>query len=141
MIPAIRKQFVSSERICQRDPSQAGFSMIELLVAVGLVSILAAIAIPQYATYRNSAFSAEAKNDLRTVATAEEAYFVDNESYRSCTESDCSSVLPGVGLISPGVLLQITATTSGFSGTSSHARGTREVCTWDRSQGGLAGCV
>lgn len=114
--------------------------MIELLVAVAIVGLLAAIAIPQYATYRRSAFDAHAKNDLRNVAAAEEAYFIDYEAYHSCTDADCSDHLPGLGLITSGVQLQITATATGFTGTATHTKGSGMVCEWDRNAGGLTNC-
>lgn len=119
----------------------SGFTLIELLVSVSIVGILAALAIPHYAAYRSSAFDSTARNDLRTVATAEEAYFIDYEAYVDCTEADCSAVLPGVGLMSRGVRLQVTATTTGFSGTSTHPQGSGMVCRWDKSLGGLVGCI
>lgn len=120
--------------------NEKGFTLIELLVVVAIIGILAAIAIPQFAEYRARGFDARAKSDLRNVATAEEAYFADNEVYKSCTGSSCATVLPGIGDLSQGVTLQMTATTTGFSGTSTHPKGTGVTCNWDSSAGGLTGC-
>jgi type IV pilus assembly protein PilA len=58
-----------------------GFTLIELLVVVGIISILAAIAIPQYAKFRRGAQDAAAQEAAHAVAVAEEAYFVFNSSY------------------------------------------------------------
>ncbi|MBL1351740.1 MAG: prepilin-type N-terminal cleavage/methylation domain-containing protein [Zetaproteobacteria bacterium] len=60
---------------------QRGFTLIELMVVVAIVGILAAIAIPQFSAYRSKAFNSSAISDLRNIATAEEAYYVDQQTY------------------------------------------------------------
>lgn len=119
---------------------EKGFTLIELLVVVAIIGILAAIAIPQFAEYRQRGFDARAKSDLRNVATAEEAYFADNEIYKSCTQATCGGLLPGISQLSSGVTLAITATATGFTGTSTHPKGTGVTCNWDSGAGGLTGC-
>ncbi|MCB0319447.1 MAG: prepilin-type N-terminal cleavage/methylation domain-containing protein [Bdellovibrionales bacterium] len=120
--------------------NEKGFTLIELLVVVAIIGILAAIAIPQFAEYRARGFDARARSDIRNVATAEEAYFVDNEVYKGCTEGNCATLLPGLAALSDGVTLTITTTGSGFTGTSTHASGTGVTCNWDSTAGGLTDC-
>lgn len=117
--------------------NEKGFTLIELLVVVAIIGILAAIAIPQFAEYRARGFDARAKSDLRNVATAEEAYFADNEVYKDCDQTNCGSLLPGIGALSQGVTLSMTATTTGFEGSATHPKGTGVVFDWDSSLGGL----
>jgi type IV pilus assembly protein PilA len=62
-----------------------GFTLIELLIVVVIIGILAAIAIPKFATTKEKAYIASMKSDLRNLATAEEAYFSDQEVYSSDT--------------------------------------------------------
>ena len=120
--------------------NQKGFTLIELLVVVAIIGILAAIAIPQFAEYRQRGFDARAKSDLRNVATAEEAYFVDSEVYKSCTEATCKTLLPGISNLSDGISLSMTGTTSGFTGTSKHTSGGSGVTfNWNSNNGGLDG--
>lgn len=64
-----------------------GFTLIELLVVVSIISILSAIAIPQFVQYQRGAkANASARLDIRTAAIAEEAYFSDNNEYTSSIE-------------------------------------------------------
>ena len=60
---------------------QLGFTLIELLVVVAIISILAAIGLPNFLEAQVRAKVARAKNDLRMLATALEAYHVDNHGY------------------------------------------------------------
>jgi type IV pilus assembly protein PilA len=116
---------------------RAGFTLIELLAVLGIVSILSAIAMQGMVESRKRGFNARAVSDLHNLASAEEAYFASNEVYRSCsTTVDCAAKLPAVAPFSPGTELAITATTSGFTGTATHANGSK-VYEWRSSEGGL----
>ena len=61
--------------------NEKGFTLIELMIVIAIIGILAAIAIPQFAAYRQRSYHAAAKADLRNAATAQEAYYADNETY------------------------------------------------------------
>ena len=65
--------------------NESGFTLIELLVVVAIIGILAAIAIPQFSAYRKRGYEAQVKSDLRNAATAEEAYFTQNFTYKGGT--------------------------------------------------------
>jgi type IV pilus assembly protein PilA len=58
-----------------------GFTLIELMIVIAIIGILAAIAIPQFAAYRQRSYNSAAQADLRNAATAQEAYYVDNSMY------------------------------------------------------------
>ena len=60
---------------------EVGFTLIELLVSIGILSILATIAISQYQNYRVRAFDIAAKSDLKNAITAIETYYLDNDTY------------------------------------------------------------
>ncbi len=64
-----------------RKSSQKGFTLIELLIVVAIIGILAAIAIPQFASYRMKAFNSAAQSDLKTVRTSLEGFYTDNFYY------------------------------------------------------------
>jgi type IV pilus assembly protein PilA len=61
--------------------TKKGFTLIELLVVVAIIGILAAIAIPQFAKYRQNAYDSAAQSDLRNAKTALESYFADKQEY------------------------------------------------------------
>ncbi|NUP88933.1 MAG: prepilin-type N-terminal cleavage/methylation domain-containing protein [Candidatus Sumerlaeia bacterium] len=57
------------------------FTLIELLIVVAIIAILAAIAVPNFLEAQTRAKVSRVKSDHRTLATAIEAYAVDNNSY------------------------------------------------------------
>jgi len=61
--------------------TEKGFTLIELMIVVAIIGILAAIAIPQFASYRVKAFNSAAVSDLHTARLAEESVFADFQSY------------------------------------------------------------
>jgi type IV pilus assembly protein PilA len=60
---------------------RSGFTLIELLIVVVIIGILAAIAVPKYASSKEKAYVDTMRADLRNLETAEEAYFFDNATY------------------------------------------------------------
>ena len=54
--------------------SQKGFSLVEIMVVVAIVSILTAIAIPQYQKYQRKALQGEAKMLLSNMYTIERTF-------------------------------------------------------------------
>ena len=70
------------------DEREGGFTLIELLVVIIIIGILAAIAIPVFLNQRKKGYDAQAKSDLRNMATAEETYLTDNNVYSSAVSPD-----------------------------------------------------
>ena len=70
--------------------NRKGFTLIELLIVVVIIGILAAIAIPKFATTKDKAKLASVKTDLRNYMTAQEAYFSDNSKYGKNTDLEAA---------------------------------------------------
>jgi len=50
--------------------NQKGFTLIELMIVIAIIGILAAIAIPQFNTYRIKGYNASALSDAKNFYTA-----------------------------------------------------------------------
>lgn len=61
--------------------SALGFSIVELMVVVGIISILGLLAIPQYNRFTAKARQAEARNTLGTIHKLQHAYQLEHERY------------------------------------------------------------
>src|SRR5690606_35902361 len=60
---------------------QKGFSLIELMIAVAIVAIIAAIAVPSYNSQIQKTRRADAKTALTTAASMQERFYMRNNSY------------------------------------------------------------
>jgi len=58
-----------------------GFTLVELLVAVAIIAILAAIAVPNFLEAQTRAKVSRVKSDLRAISVALESYCVDYGRY------------------------------------------------------------
>ena len=91
-----------------------GFSLIELLIVLVIIGILTSIAVPTFANTKEKAYLAAMKSDLRNLATAQEAYFSDNQMYTTNTTAVGFSPSPGVSVSVPD------AAAMKWTGTASH---------------------
>jgi prepilin-type N-terminal cleavage/methylation domain-containing protein len=96
-----------------------GFTLIELLVVMAIIGVLAAIAIPRYRRTKDSAFASTMMADLRNLATSQDAYFTDHQTYTTTlTSAQFRS--------SAGVSVTISAASStGWAASAAHASSTR----------------
>jgi type IV pilus assembly protein PilA len=60
-----------------RNTNEKGFTLIELMIVIAIIGILAAIAIPNFISYRNQGYCSAAERDAASVAAALGDYFSD----------------------------------------------------------------
>lgn len=60
---------------------QTGFTLIELMIVTVLLGILAMIAFPVYRDLRTDAVEAALREQLRTLAEAQQMYFLEHDVY------------------------------------------------------------
>jgi prepilin-type N-terminal cleavage/methylation domain-containing protein len=68
------------------------FTLIELLIVVAIIAILAAIAVPNFLEAQTRSKVSRAKADMRSLATAIEAYRVDTNHYPPCADEDGNTI-------------------------------------------------
>jgi len=103
-----------------------GFTLIELMIAVAIVAILAAIAIPSYSEYIRRSRITEAISALSGMRVKMEQFFQDNRTYVGACGAAGSSVAPAptspnfnyACTITPGPPSTYTITATGKANTA-----------------------
>src|SRR4051812_18447398 len=60
---------------------EAGFTLIELMIVVGIIGILVSIAAPNFAKYQAKARQSEAKIALADIYTGEKSFYSEYSAY------------------------------------------------------------
>ena len=60
---------------------RAGFTLLELMIAVAIIGIIAATALPAYSNYMLRSKSAEAKTNLASMHVAQETFYSEHDAH------------------------------------------------------------
>ncbi|MCX7044946.1 MAG: prepilin-type N-terminal cleavage/methylation domain-containing protein [Candidatus Sumerlaeota bacterium] len=94
---------------------KSGFTLIELLIVIAIIAILALIAIPNFLEAQTRAKVSRAKADMRSIATAIEAYMIDQNMYLKCNSFSYGFSCPD-GINNPPVFERLTTPIAYLSG-------------------------
>ena len=98
-----------------------GFTLIEALIVMTLLSILAAIAIPNYSRYVTRGNLVEATNALSEYRVRMEQFYQDNRAYQNVA-GNCGAAVPA-NLQSFAITCVIAAAGQAYTATATGAAG------------------
>jgi type IV pilus assembly protein PilE len=102
-----------------RNQTESGFTLIELLIAVVIVGVLTAVALPAYQDFVKSSRRADARNALLALQIAQERYRSNGTSYGTLAQLTSS-----YGIASTSEAGYYTINVTANSGTSYTATAT-----------------
>jgi type IV pilus assembly protein PilE len=82
----------TSLKLLQRKSEDNGFTLIELMIAIAIIAILAAIAIPNYSQYIVRSKLTESTSALADVRVRMEQFYQDNRNYGTTTSCSNTSL-------------------------------------------------
>ena len=105
-----------------------GFTLIELLIVIGIIGVLAAIAIPRFNQYKARAYDSDVKANIHNIYLACKAYWTDSGSGQSCTQA--TALLTAYGYLqSAAVSIGVSLDETSWVGTAYNMNNTAKQFT------------
>lgn len=116
---------------------RAAFTLVELLVVIGIICVLIAITIPVLSKARDSARAAACASNMKQIYVATSAYAMDNSDmlYYACAYQQTTMNYPYAYLmVSPGVISYTQGVLWSYIGPTPSSRQSIFTCPSDRSE-------
>jgi type IV pilus assembly protein PilE len=108
---------------------QCGFTLIELMIALAVVAVLTAVALPSYNSYMARGRITDAVTGLSDYRVRMEQYFQDNRNYGTASTA-CPVPAPSSSHFTFTCIVGSTVPTSTYTATASSAFGTPGAYTY-----------
>jgi len=79
--------------------TQQGFTLVELMIVVVIIGILAAIAIPNFASMRDRAKEGATRANMHMFQVTAEDYSVQNNGYYAAAAGSIVGLMPSSGIV------------------------------------------
>lgn len=115
-------------------PGEPGFTLVEMLIVLGIIGILLALVVPQYISFKDPANDAVAKTNIRSLALVAEVYYADNDG--TAGDADGKAGTRGYKGMTLGILrgynpaLSPTLSFRGKPKTGSYCARAKQGTTW-----------
>ena len=83
--------------------NKKGFTLIELMIVIAIIGILAAIAIPNFISYRNKSYCSTAESDARGTLSSISDYFSNPDHTSLPSWDDLRGFMPKNGTGNVGI--------------------------------------
>ncbi len=101
--------------------STGGFTLVELLIVLSIISVLALMATVSLGSSADRAYATAMQSDLRNVGVAQAAYAA--ETFNQMGRASYASQIGDLPLnLSPGVSIRLRANRNGWSARATHSR-------------------
>lgn len=107
--------------MCATYRGECGFTLVEMMIVLVLISILSAIATVTLGNSSNRAYIAAMQSDLRNVATAQEAY-IEQTFAETGTATYANNMSRLAVTLSNGVTIRMRGNANGWTARATHQR-------------------